>query len=154
LQPDDTAIANVLSGLSGQVVVWYYNASTDAWTSYDTAAPFPWLNTLDSMTYGNAYWVKSVSDQGLTIEGVGVENYNIKLKPGWNFVGYNMPTTLMPDPIASLTTPIVVWAYNTPTDEWKSYDTSAPFPWLNTLTNMTAGKGYWLKSNVEQNWTI
>jgi hypothetical protein len=154
LQPDDTAIANVLGGLSGQIVVWYYNASTDAWTSYDSLAPFPWLNTLQTMGYGNAYWLKSASAQTLTIQGDKVTNHVIDLKPSWNFVGYNFSTGTMPGPISGLTTPIVVWAYYTAGDEWRSYDTAAPFPWLNTLTDMTAAKGYWLKSSVEQNWTI
>jgi parallel beta-helix repeat protein len=154
LQPDDIAVSNVVSGSSGQIVIWYYNASTDSWTSYDTNAPFPWLNTLNSMSYGKAYWVKSVSNQNLAIQGTLVRNYNTKLKPGWNFVGYNLSTTAMPAPINGLATPIVTWAYYTSTDEWKSYDTTAPFPWLNTLAEMTAGKGYWIKSSVEQNWTI
>ena len=65
-----------------------------------------------------------------------------------------MSIGIMPDPINSLTTPIVVWAYYTAEDEWKVYDTEAPFPWLNTLHNMSIGKGYWLKSSIEQNWQI
>jgi hypothetical protein len=154
LQPNDQTTGAVISGLSGQIVVWHYNATSDLWTSYDTAAPFPYLNTLQYMSYGNAYWLKSTINQNLLVQGDIVTDYKITLKPNWNFVGYNMSTTNMPDPISALTTPIVVWAYYTPTDEWKSYDTAAPWPWLNTLTNMTAGKGYWMKSSIEQNWTI
>jgi hypothetical protein len=105
------------------------------------------------MSYGNAYWLKSTINQNLIVQGTFMNDYRILLKSGWNFVGYNMSTTAMPIPINGLTTPIVVWAYYTQTDEWKSYDTSAPFPWLNTLIDMTAGKGYWIKSNVEQYWT-
>ena len=37
-------------------------------------------------------------------------------------------------------------------DGWQVYDTSGSLP--NTLNNMTMGKGYLLKSSVEQNWTI
>jgi len=154
LQPADPAIGTVLSGLSGQIVVWYYNASADLWTLYDTDAPFPWLNTLHYMVHGDGYWLKSTMNQTLIIQGTTVPSYTMGLMPGWNFVGYNTSTTPMPDPISSLTTPIVVWTYYTDKDEWRLYDTEAPFPWLNTLTNMTAGKGYWMKSNVTQNWNI
>ena len=154
LQPDNTTIQNVLSGLSGQIVVWYYNASADTWTVYDTAAPFPWLNTLHNMIYGDAYWLSSTINQTLSAQGNTMTGYTIGLVNGWNFVGYNMSTTPMPTPISGLTTPIVVWTYHTDSDEWKVYDTEAPFPWLNTLTEMTAGKGYWIKSSVGQNWII
>jgi len=154
IQPQDTTIENLLTGLSGQVVVWYYNASGDEWTVYDTNAPFPWLNTLHNIDYGKAYWLKSTINQILTAQGNIITDYTIGLKPGWNFVGYNMSTGIMPSPISGLTTPIVAWAYHTAEDEWKVYDTEAPFPWLNTLTNMTAGKGYWLKSSINQDWKI
>ena len=154
IQPEDTNIENLLTGLSGQIVVWYYNASGDEWTVYDTNAPFPWLNTLHNMDYGKAYWLKSTINQILTAQGNIVTDYTIGLKPGWNFVGYNMSTGIMPSPISGLTTPIVAWAYHTAEDEWEVYDTEAPFPWLNTLTNMTAGKGYWIKSSIEQDWKI
>ena len=157
LQPVNTSVPAVIKGLFGQIVIWYYNASNDLWTLYDTNAPFPWLNTLNEMGYGNAYWLKSNLNQTLTIQGSLLSNYTIGLMPGWNFVGYNSSTVAMPTPIINLTTPIVVWAYYSelpPLEQWKIYDTEAPFPWLNTLTNMTMGRGYWLKSSVAQDWTI
>ena len=154
LQPVNSSVEYVIKDLTGQIVVWYYNASNDEWTVYDTNAPFPWLNTLHNMDYGKAYWLKSSLGQTLTIQGTLVTDYVIGLKPGWNFVGYNMSTGIMPSPISGLTTPIVAWAYHTAEDEWEVYDTEAPFPWLNTLTNMTAGKGYWIKSSIEQDWKI
>ena len=152
LQPSDTSIDYLISDLSGQIVIQYYNASTGGWTSYDTAAAFPGLNTLNSMSYGNAYWLKSTLNQTLTIQGSIVRNHSISLVSGWNFVGFNSSTTAMPNAINRLTNPIIVWDYDTLTDKWKVYDTSAMWP--NTLTNMTAGKGYWLRSNVEQGWRI
>jgi len=154
LQPLNSSIAEIIKDLSGQIVVWHYNASIDAWTVYDTNAPFPWLNTLQEIGYGYAYWVSTTSDQTLTIKGAFVPESIFNLMIGWNFIGYNTSTTGMPVPINKLLTPIVLWAYYAQNDAWKVYDTAAPFPWLNTLKNMTRGKGYWLKSGVEQNWSI
>ncbi|KYK27273.1 hypothetical protein AYK26_04010 [Euryarchaeota archaeon SM23-78] len=154
LQPTNTFVSAVIKDLTGQIVVWHYNASNDLWTLYDTNAPFPWLNTLHTMSYGNAYWLKSESDQTLTVQGDAVVSHTIRLMPSWNFVGYNSSTTAMPNPISGLTTPIIVWTYHMPGADWRVYDTEAPFPWLNSLKNMTMGRGYWLKSDIIQNWSI
>ena len=152
LQPVNSSVAHILKDLSGQIIVWHYNASADIWTVYDSDAPFPWLNTLNTMSYGNAYWLSTTINQTLSVQGSLVSNYIIGLVNGWNFVGYNMSTSTMPDPINDLTTPIMVWTYYTAEDEWKVYDTSGSLP--NTLNNMSMGKGYLLKSSVEQDWTI
>jgi len=154
LQPDNITTENILTSLTGQIVVWYYNASTDAWTVYDSDAPFPWLNTLHTLEYGKAYWLSTTTNQTLTVQGDIMPDYTIRLINGWNFVGYRMSTDSMPDPISSLTRPITVWTYYTGGDRWEVYDTEAPFPWLNTLTEMRAGKGCWMKSSVAQDWTI
>ena len=149
LRPANTNIGTVIQDLVGQVSIWNYNAITNSWYVYNSEAPQA-INTLTQMFFGRAYWLKSSSDQTLKIEGAKALNYTINLKEGWNFVGFNISTSQMPDPINNLTFPITIWTYYSQ-DRWKKYSTENT---SNSLTNMTAGKGYWIKSEVNQSWRI
>lgn len=149
LRPANTNIGTVIQDLIGQVSIWNYNAITNSWFVYNSEAPQA-INTLTQMFFGRAYWLKSSLDQNLSIEGTEALDYTINLKEGWNFVGFNISTSQMPNPINDLIFPITVWTYYK--DEWRVYDTTGTLP--NTLNNMTAGKGYWIKSDVNQSWKI
>ncbi len=149
IQPLNSSIENITNGLSGQVVVWYYNTSNNTWYVYDSNKI--WLNTLHTMDYGNAYWLKSEIDQTLTVEGTVVKDYTVPLKTGWNLIGYNMSIGNLPEAISDLTTPTKVFTYYTDEDKWLVYDTNGSF---NNLDNMSEGKGYWLKSGENQDWKI
>jgi len=152
LDESDNSIEKMIQGLTTPIVVWNYNESGD-WNVYDTEAPFPWLNTLNTMEYGKAYWIKSNINQNFGFAGTPAGTKVINLKTGWNFVGFNNSEVLLPDAISGLTTPIVVWEYNESGD-WNVYDTEAPFPWLNTLQKMRQTMGYWIKSTTGQVWGI
>lgn len=152
LEEKNNSIERLIQGLSGKIVIWYYD-ETGTWKLYDTSAPFPWLNTLQKMEYGKAYWIKSQVNQNFVFEGTPAGKKTITLEPGWNFVGFNASEMILPGAIDSLTTPIVIWEYNESGD-WNLYDTAAPFPWLNTLKTMRETMGYWIKSAIQQVWEI
>ncbi len=147
VQPINNSIEKVIKDLSGKIIVQNYNGSD--WNSYDSEIPFN-LNTLTKMNYGNAYWIKSELNQSLFFNGMIKTNYTVKMINGWNMVGYNNSIGLLPDVISDLTTPILVWTYYP--EGWRVYDTSGSLP--NTLDNMSSGKGYWIKSEDAQDWTI
>lgn len=151
IRPANTNINYVIGDLIDHIVVWNYNMYANSWSVYDSNAPNA-VNTLTQMFFSRAYWIKSNLNQTLRIEGTEALDYTINLKEGWNFVGYNLSTSQMPDPIDNLTYPIVVWTYDTEADEWQVYDTTGALP--NTLGDMSQGKGYWLKSDINQSWMI
>jgi len=148
----NNSVERLISGLSGQVVVWYYD-NTGTWLVYDTEAPQPWLNTLTAMEYGKAYWIRSDINQNFGFAGSPAGNTLINLQVGWNFVGFNASDIGLPDAISGLAEPIVVWEYNE-SGVWKVYDTESPQPWLNTLNKMRQTMGYWIKSAIAQVWEI
>jgi len=152
LMPDDSNIASVLSPISGNYsIVWAYNASdtADHWKKYDPNAPFG--NDLKNQEPGNGYWIMMTSDDILSIIGTIPETANVNLLTGWNLIGYNsLESQPITDALSSITGNYsIVWAYDASDtgDHWKKYDPSAPFG--NDLTNMEAGKGYWIMMTTD-----
>jgi hypothetical protein len=147
-QPAETAIASVLSTIAGSYsIVWSYAASS--WKFYDPASSTG--NTLTTLEPGKGYWVKTSSDQTLTVCG-GAPSSTLNLSAGWNLIGYsgsactasstvlaNVPGTLQ-----------IVWGYTPPS--WKFYDPNATTG--NTLDQLCPGYGYWIKVQSGGTWTI
>ena len=65
VQPEDTAIASVLAGISGKYnIVWgEFNPTTTAWKNYKPTKP---VNTLTTMGPGKGYWVETTENTTLT----------------------------------------------------------------------------------------
>jgi cysteine-rich repeat protein len=151
-EPSDTSVESFVSSLSGDVSVWNYDKATDSWYVYDSTQATA-LNTLSTIRFGKAYWLKSQSDQTLTYNGIPDKNA-VQLSSGWNFVGYNSSITSMPGVVDYLTTPIQVMTYDTNLDEWQYYYSGMPLSGMNTLDELKSGKGYWVKSDITQDWKI
>jgi len=147
LMPEETSIAFVLSPINGNYsIIWEYNASdtSDHWKKYDPGVPFG--NDLTNMEPGKGYWILMTSDNTLPISGTVPVSTDIVLKTGWNLMGYN---SLDSQPVAEALSSIsgncsIVWTYNASdtADHWKKYDPSVPF--VNDLTIVEPGKGYWI----------
>jgi len=155
LIPEDSSTEIIINNILQPTVLWQYNGS-GFWSVYDTEAPFPWFNTLNKIDYRNAFWLNSSSDQILKIKGEKIDEYNISLRQGWNMLGYPLLQEKEVQEILSEvnSTLKVIWAYYSETDEWKVYDKETPYPWLNTLTILEPGKGYWVKVSNKCSWTF
>ena len=139
-----TTISTVVSGLSGTVTIWRYNANNDTWSS--------WVKTVSGDTFrlqpGRGYWFNMGTAGTLT------GNYNLWPDPGyappsttltgqkWNLVGhfqsYNQSaSTSYGGALASLSDSDVgsLWRYNT----GGGYTNI-----LNGAQDMQPGQGYWL----------
>jgi len=79
------------------------------------------------------YWVNSLGDQILTIEGTEFESPEIPLKEGWNLVGYPY---LEEKDVSDLFENKGIYSYN---GDWSSYIPNRTF---NSLTTMKPGSGY------------
>ena len=107
------------------------------------------LNTLGSLTPGNGYWVKVAADDVLEVSGVRLaEDFMPGLEEGWNLVGYAAETPAAPGDVYADLLAEGDLLYVTGFDEGvEVYDPSG-LPFLNTLTEMRNGFGYWVKSAV------
>ncbi len=107
------------------------------------------LNTLGSLTPGNGYWVKVAADDVLEVSGVRLaEDFMPGLAEGWNLVGYAAEAPAAPGDVYADLVAAGDILYVTGFDEGvQVYDPNG-LPFLNTLTEMRNGFGYWVKSAV------
>ena len=110
----------------------------------------PFLNTLTEMDNGYGYWVKV--NQSPPIEVCGVKlahDFYMNLRNGWNLIGYWPRLAQEPeDAYTALITAnelLYVSGYN---NGARFYDPNG-LPFLNTLTSLENGFGYWVKVNTE-----
>jgi len=116
--------------------------------SYDPSLPF-FLNTLTSLNVKDGYWVKVKEDVNFEVEGVVPDGASISVRKGWNLVGYPRESGEAPaDELKSLGDTVEQIKNLT-----QSYDPSLPF-FLNTLSTMAPGMGYWLKVTEDGTWTV
>ncbi|MBN1380499.1 MAG: hypothetical protein JXA41_02370 [Deltaproteobacteria bacterium] len=150
VQPVDTAIATILSGISGKYsIVWgEFNPSTSAWKSYNPTKP---INTLTAIGPNKGYWINVTEDCVLSVTG-NAASKAVDLLTGWNLIGFSGDAdTAITTVLASISGKYsIVWGeFNPSTSSWKSYNPTKP---INTLTTMGVGKGYWI--NATENSTL
>jgi len=116
---------------------------------YDPAG-LPFLNTLTQMFAGEGYWVKVTDSGTLTVYGDPIpDDFTINLLSGWNLIGYWLDETTTPEaafaPLISAGILEMVTGYE---QGGKFFD---PFglPFLNTLTEIKNGFGYWVKVSTD-----
>jgi len=159
LSPSSTVITDVLSNIDGQYDLVYAYAASDAadpWKKYNTAAP-SFLNDLTEINETMGFWIRATETVTLTVSGSVPSSTDISLYTGWNLVGYPSQTT---HPIAEALASIdgkydLVYAYDAwdAEDPWKKYNTAAP-PFLNDLTEMGPGWGYWIRVSEDCVWRV
>ena len=143
VEPEDAAPATVLASIMDKLV-----QIKNLTSSYDPSLPF-FLNTLTSLNVKDGYWVKVKEAVSLEVEGALPAGASITVKKGWNLVGYPRESGEAPaSELASLGSTVVQIKNLT-----SSYDPALPF-FLNTLTTMAPGLGYWLKVTENGTWTV
>jgi hypothetical protein len=167
LVPTSTAIADVLSSISGKYdVVYAWDASgahstKGNWVKYAPADP-AYANTLDSLDQSMGFWIHMNAGATLRVAGTAAPTTTIPLATnagGWNLVGYpsagNIP---LPDALsghgagADYSLVYAYHAYDTGS-QWKRYDQLGP-AYGNTLTGMSPGWGYWVKVSAAHDWVV
>jgi len=159
LSPASTVITDVLSSIEGQYdLVYAYHASdvADPWKKYNTAAP-SFLNDLTDIDETIGLWIRATEPVTLTVSGSVPSSTDISLYTGWNLVGYPSQTTrAVTEALASIEGKYdLVYAYDAwdAADPWKKYNTAAP-PFLNDLTEMGPGWGYWIRVSEDCVWSV
>ena len=108
--------------------------------SYNPSVPSQ-FHTLTNLSVKEGYWVQVNEDVSFEVEGKVLSGVSTYLKDGWNLVGY--PRMNGGETVASELATLGSTVVQMKTLE-DSYDPSNP-SFLNTLSTMTPGLGYWLK---------
>jgi hypothetical protein len=119
--------------------------------SYDPTltANFTFLNTLSSLNMKDGYWIKVSEDVSSGVQGAELSGASINVNSGWNLVGYPRSSEEgVADELTSLGNTVVQIK-----DLGSSYDPSQP-SFLNTLSTMAPGSGYWLNVDADGTWTV
>ena len=126
------------------------------WKKYNVAAP-SFLNDPELIDERMRLWIRATEAVTLTVSGSVPSSPTIDLYEGWNLAGYPSQTTR---PIAEALASIdgsydLVYAYEAwdAADPWKKYNTAAP-PFLNDLTEMGPGWGYWIRVSEDCVWRV
>jgi hypothetical protein len=116
---------------------------------YDSSMPY-FLNTMSVLNVKDGFWVKVNEDVSFEVEGVVPEATSIRVRSGWNLVGYPRKSgETVSDELQGLGDAVV--QIKNLTDSYEP----PPFPpFLNTLSTMVPGLGYWLKVTENGTWTV
>ena len=116
--------------------------------SYDPSNPL-FLNTLSSLNVKDGYWLNVIEDVNLDVQGQVPLGASINVKSGWNLVGYpRLSGETVANELASLGDTVIQIK-----DLESSYDPNNP-PFLNTLSTMAPGSGYWLNVDADGTWEL
>ena len=122
-------------------------------TGFDGSVQFydpdglPFLNTLNALTPGKGYWVKVAADDVLDINGTRLdEGYMPALVEGWNLIGYAPEAPQAPGTFFAELEADGDLLYVTGFDQGAQLYNPNGLTFLNTLSEMRNGYGYWVKS--------
>ena len=143
VEASDMTAATVLAPISSSLL-----QIKNLTSSYDPSIP-SFLNTLSSLSVKDGYWLKVSEAVTLDVEGTVPSGASISVKSGWNLVGYPRSSgEAVTDELTSLGSTVVQIK-----NLQSSYDPSIP-SFLNTLSTMVPGSGYWLKVSADGTWTV
>jgi hypothetical protein len=110
----------------------------------------PFLNTLTEIKPGFGYWVKVTNAATLNLTGEAISlDFTFNLKAGWNLVAYWPQQTTTPeaafDPLITTGILEIVTGY----EQGGLIFDPDQLPFLNTLTEIKNGFGYWVKMSED-----
>jgi hypothetical protein len=140
---EDMSPATVLKTIKGNLA-----QIKDLKSSYNPALP-GFLNTLKGLNVEDGYWVKVDANVIFELEGEVPAGASIKVKTGWNLVGYPRESGAAAGNELTSLGGIVMQFKNLK----NSYNPALP-SFLNTLKNIAPGLGYWLKVSADGVWNV
>ena len=152
--PSNPSVSAITAGTESSFnAIYAYDAidAGDHWKTYYLGAGGD-LTTLD---HTQGFWVHATEPYTLTVQGTLPITTVIPLIAGWNLVGYPSATT-RPVQVATAgiaANLVAVYAYDVATDSWERYRPGAP-SYVNTLAEMEAGIGYWIKVDLDCTWMV
>lgn len=128
----------------------------DPWKVYDPNAP-SYVNDLTEVNENLGLWIKAKENMNLILYGKFLPGSNLPLISGWNLVQYpgNQKRSVS-EALSSISGKYERVLYYQSTDlqdPWKVYDPTAP-SYVNDLSELLPGGGYWIKVKENCNWII
>jgi PKD repeat protein len=166
LQPyPSKAPSDVLAAINGsfdQVYAWDASGghvSSGHWMSYDNVELT--TDTLTELDETLGFWINITAgeDQTLSLKGFMPDQTSIDLisaADGWNLVGFPSALTSAPaDSFSGVSQLSRVLAYEATdgSSSWKLYEPGTP-DYLNDLTTMETGYGYWVLVTGDDSWDV
>jgi hypothetical protein len=151
----DPDISSVLSPIAESYrSVWTYDAYSDTWEGH---VPNGSPNSLISMNHGSGYWIDMIHGATLPVVGSQITETDIYLYQGWNLAGYNHPATQ--EDVEAALGEVIQWCtcictYDSLTGTWLRYIIDPPDSpnFLNNLSQLGIGKGYWINVSGNCEW--
>ena len=168
VHPENTAIATVLSSIDGNYDLVYAWDATGAhsasgnWMKYAPPPAPPYANTLTDLDETMGFWIRMTTEDTLDVTGAIPVTTDINLSinaSGWNLVAYpsvadlSLPAALSDNGVGDDFSLVYAYHANDGTDPWKLFNRTGP-PYANDLTQLTPGRGYWVKVNVDHTWSV
>lgn len=161
VSPEDKTIENVFNSVNGNLA-WI--STFDKGTKTYNPNGWPVFNTLKEIKDGFGYWVNMLDCDELIISGTPIDDCFIRqLDHGWNLVAYPSDSpqspaiyfeSLIPDnDTENLTTTLEFVSSFECGSGTKTYDPNI-YPFLNSLTEMKNGFGYWVKVDRSANINV
>jgi len=141
---EDNSVQNVLKSIEGKYDRLF--AFDNGWTDFAIGKP-AFLNSLTTLNNQHGYWIFMLEDAELKITGLPSLGIHYNLNKDWNLIGVPVQQSITPTLIPNLIG-IFMWDANT----WKIYSPEKP-PFLNTLTQLDPGYGYWVRVSEAGVWT-
>ena len=138
----------MIAGNNLETVTGYQNQSG---VFYDPTLP-GFLNTLTEILPGEGYWVKTVNVQSFSVCGAEYpSDFAVDLKAGWNLISYWPDEQSTPEVVfAPLITAGILESVTSYDQGGQFFDPTLP-AFLNTLTEIKNGFGYWVKITEDFN---
>ncbi len=145
LEPDDPA--TVFASLGSCLI---YVTDFDGGSHYYDPNGPSFLNTLHHIRPGYGYWVKVCDDIMFAVDGVCTYpcDFGVDLDNGWTLIAYWPQPTVTPEVAFADLISAGVLVYVTGFDVGSQYFDPNGLPFLNTLTEIRNGFGYWVKVNT------
>ena len=129
-----------------------YVTGFDAGASFYDPSGLPFLNTLSSLADGYGYWVKVAADDTLRVEGASLTAGLLPaLDAGWNLVAYTDAVAAAPAEVFADLLAADALLYVTGFDGGVSIYDPSGLQFLNSLSAMENGFGYWVKTIADFN---
>ena len=107
------------------------------------------LNSLTSISIESGYWLLSETNTTIELSGTTINTISFNISKDWNLISYPFESEI------SLQS--VLDTYNSEILQFKNLTQSyisTNLSFLNSLTTLTSGNGYWLKSNLDFTLTL
>lgn len=152
VQPEYKNIEPILASILWALdSVWTYDSDMQKWLTFSPQNPSS-PNNLNDIKPGMGYYFNMKEAATFTIKGNADTNV-ISLKQGWNLVGYN---SSIAKPISECISSLKIRSictYDPFQKKWLQYSPNSP-EYLNSLSIIESGKGYWMDMEEECLWTM